>query len=80
MHGSDVFSQVRAAGEVQLAVIPAAGVAQRLAPGLGRAATRHRAAPMAVEHSRGGAAAGRCALHVHQGGADTGTQKREGND
>ncbi len=73
MRGSDVFSQVWAAGKQQLAVIPAAGVAQRLRPCRRRAAPRHHAPTVTVKHGWGGAPAGRRALHVHQGAADTGT-------
>ena len=73
MCGSDVFCQVGAAGEQQLAVVPAAGVAQRLAPPhcCGSAA---RPPTVTIECGRGGAPAGRSAVHVHQGAADAGQQ------
>lgn len=71
MCGPDMFSEVRAAGKVQLTVIPAAGVAQTLPACCRRAASqRHAAAAVTVQHSWSGAATGRCALHVHQGAAD----------
>lgn len=76
MCGSDVFGQVGAAGKQQLAVIPAACVAQRLAPRRRWAAPRNCTSTMTVEHGRGGATAGRSALHVHQGAADTGEEGR----
>lgn len=77
MRGPDVFGQVGAAGELQLTLIPAARVAQRLAPCWCRAVPHHRATAVAVEHGGGGAAAGRCALHVHQGAADTAKRTRQ---
>lgn len=80
MCGSDVLSQVWAAGELQLAVVPAARVAQRLSPRRCRAAARHGAPAVAVEHGRRGATAGRRALHVHQGAADTGGHTRQTED
>lgn len=76
MCGSDVFSQVGAAGKQQLAVVPAACVAQRLPSRWHRAAPGHGAPAVTVEHGRGGATAGRRALHVHQGAADTGARAR----
>lgn len=78
MCAANVFSQVGAAGELQLAVIPAARVAQRLAPRRRRAAPRRRSPAVTVEHGRCGAPAGGRALHVHQGAADTG-EKTEKN-
>lgn len=80
MCGPDVFRQVGAAGELQLTLIPAARVAQRLAPRWCRAIPHHGATAVAVEHGGGGAAAGRCALHVHQGAADTATRTRQNKD
>lgn len=80
MCGSDVFGQVGAAGKQQLAVIPAACVAQRLAPRRRWAAPRNCTSTMTVEHGRGGATAGRSALHVHQGAADTGEHTRQEED
>lgn len=80
MRGPDVFGQVGAAGELQLAQIPAARVAQRLAPCWCRAVPHQCATAVAVEHGGGGAATGRCALHVHQGAADTAKRTRENKD
>lgn len=81
MCGPDVFGKVGAAGKLQLALIPAARVAQRLAPRGRRAAPHHCTTAVTVEHGRGGATTGRCALHVHQGAADaaecTHTQQKE---
>jgi len=71
MRGPDVFGQVGAAGEQQLAVIPAARGAQRLAAAAGRRRAARRRRAVTVEHGRRGAAAGRRALHVHQSAADT---------
>lgn len=80
MCGSDVFGQVGAAGKQQLAVIPAACVAQRLAPRRRWAAPWNCTSTVTVEHGRGGATAGRSALHVHQGAADTGEHTRQEED
>lgn len=80
MHGPDVLGQVGAAGELQLTLIPAARVAQRLAPRWCRAVPHHRTAAVAVEHGGGGAATGCCALQVHQGAADTAKGTRQNKD
>lgn len=83
MRGPDVFGQVGAAGKLQLALVPAARVAQRLGPRGSRGTAHHCAAAaapataVAVEHGRGGAAAGRRALHVHEGTADAAERKEE---
>lgn len=53
-------------------MVPAARVAQRFAPRGHGAAPRPPHAAVAIEHGRSGAAAGRRALHVHQGAAGAG--------
>jgi len=77
MCGSDVLSQVGAVGEQHLAVVPAAGVAQRLAPCRCWAAHCCHASTVTVEHGRGWATAGSCTVHVHYGWADAGKWTQE---
>lgn len=67
VRGADVLGQVGAAGEQQLAVVPAAGVAQGLA-------ACSCSAAVAVQHCRGGAATGHGALHIYESAANTGVK------
>lgn len=62
MHAPDVFSQVRAAGEAEATLVPATGIANRLALGSGVALG---GTALSIHHSWGGTPAGYRALHVH---------------
>lgn len=70
MNAADVLCQVRAAAEVLQTEVPAARVCHRLSAGGGGTA-------LTVHHSRGRAAAGHRAFHLHQGTADTDREERE---
>lgn len=64
MNSPDMLGQIRTRVEALWTEVPAAGVRQCLGPG--RAGTA-----MSVHHRWGGAPAGHCAFHLHQGTADT---------
>lgn len=64
MNASDVLCQIRTAVEGLRTEVPAAGEGHGLGPGGADTA-------LSVHHSGGGAPTGHCALHLHQGAADT---------
>lgn len=71
MNAPDMLRQIRTAAEALWTEVPAAGVSYRLRP-------RGAGTTLSVHHSRGGAPTGHCALHLHQGTADTERERGEG--
>lgn len=69
MNAPDMFSEIRTGVEELWTEVPATRVSHRLCPGRASAA-------LSVHHGRGGAPAGHCALHLHQGAADTTSRER----
>lgn len=64
MNAPDMFCKIRTGVEKLWTEVPAAGISYCLSP-------RGAGTALSIHHSRSGASAGHCALHFHQGTADT---------
>lgn len=71
MNAPDMLCQIRTGVEALWTEVPAAGVSYCL--GVGGAG-----AALFIQHNGGGAPTGHCALHLHQGAADTEREERVG--
>lgn len=71
MNAPDMLCQIWTGVEALRTEVPAARVSHCLSP-------RGAGTALPIHHSRGGAPTGHCALHLHQGTADTETEEGEG--